>query len=354
MKNSCLNSTLELFSIKKKIYEFKPIDQGFVNDTYYVLDKGRPVFIFQRINHLIFENVAGLMNNIGSALHYLKDTDYSAISLAKTYTGEIYCKNKQQEYWRLMSYIDDSTAYNTTTESKIAYEAGKILGKFHQLLQKAPMANFVDTIPYFHNLKLRENQFKEAMDSAISEKMDTAKEAVIFAKETILKLQELTQAKLPIRICHNDPKLNNILFSNKSNKALCLIDLDTIMKGYFYNDFGDAVRTIVNAAEEDEQNHSKITFNETLFEAFIEGLKINVSFLTKEELQSLPLGAVFMPFIHGLRALTDFLNKDVYYKISYKNQNLDRCLSLFNFTKKALNKVSYMEEVISCRLKLQG
>ena len=349
--NNTLNTILEHFSIEKKTYSFQPINQGFINDTFLVLNDEAPVFILQRINHLVFKDVDGLMNNIGNALSYLKDSDYSFIALAKTEDGNIYCTHNNEQYWRLMSYIDQSTAYNTSTDPKIAAEAGRILGKFHQLLQKAPIADFADTIPQFHDLNLREDQFKLAMNQAASEKMETAKNAIVFAKETLVRLQELTQAELPLRICHNDPKLNNILFSKETKKALCLIDLDTIMKGYFYNDFGDAVRTIANTAEEDEQDHSKIIFDETLFEAFITGLKTNTSFLTKEELKSLPLGAAFMPFIHGLRALTDYLNNNVYYRVSYENQNLDRCLSLFNFTKKVLDKVSYMEAVIKREFK---
>ena len=118
------------------------------------------------------------------------------------------------------------------------------------------------------------------------------------------------------------------------------------MKGYFYFDFGDAIRTVANTAAEDEQDHDKITFERPLFEAFIKGLESNGPFLSKEEIDLLPWGAVFMPFIHGLRALTDYLNDNIYYKVSYENQNLDRCLSLFNFTNKALQEIEYMTQVV--------
>ena len=122
------------------------------------------------------------------------------------------------------------------------------------------------------------------------------------------------------------------------------------MKGYFYFDFGDAIRTIANQAAEDEQDHTKITFEKPLFEAFIDGLESSGAFLYQEELDTLAWGAVFMPFIHGLRALTDYLNDNIYYKVSYENQNLDRCLSLFYFTNMALQEVAYMDETIKERL----
>ena len=152
--------------------------------------------------------------------------------------------------------------------------------------------------------------------------------------------------KLPVRLCHNDTKLNNILFSKTNNKALCLIDLDTLMKGYFFYDFGDAARTIANTAAEDEKDLNKITFNKELFSAFIDGLKNSTRFLSASELKTLPLGVVFMPFIHGLRALTDYLNGNIYYQVAYENQNLDRCLSLFNFAEKAYAEIDFISKEI--------
>ena len=126
------------------------------------------------------------------------------------------------------------------------------------------------------------------------------------------------------------------------------------MKGYFHYDFGDAIRTIVNTANEDEKELSKITFNEGLFKAFIDGLSSNASFLTNEEIELLPISASLMPFMHGLRALTDYLNGNIYYKVAYENQNLDRCISLFHFTKLALQHEAYMGSVINTKLKKQN
>jgi hypothetical protein len=122
------------------------------------------------------------------------------------------------------------------------------------------------------------------------------------------------------------------------------------MKGYFYYDVGDAVRTIVNTAPEDEQDHSKITFQKKLFETFIEGIAMHGAFLSKEEIMALPSGVILMPFLHGIRALTDYLNNNIYYKVSYENQNLDRCLSLFDFTEKALENLDYMKKIVESSL----
>jgi Ser/Thr protein kinase RdoA (MazF antagonist) len=289
------------------------------------------------------------MNNINYALPYLTADNYAQITFLPTKSGEN-CLESNGGFWRIMTYIPDSTTYNTTTNTSTAFEAGRIVGGFHSLLKKGDVTLFKDTLPKFHHLDHRAHEFEEALATSKMQKREIAADAIKKAHLFLKELQHLNTEKLPVRICHNDTKLNNILFSKTTDKALCLIDLDTLMKGYFYYDFGDAIRTVVNVAPEDEQNHDLITFNSELFEAFVDGLASNDSFLTEEEKQSLPLGAVFMPFIHGLRALTDYLNNNTYYKVAYKNQNLDRCLSLFDFAEKALAKKEMMATYIQKRL----
>ena len=410
-----LNQIVRHFSVAEKDYGFNPLTDGFINDTFLVVDDGRPVYILQRVNHNVFKDIAGVMNNIKRALHYLDAPDYRKITLVATKKGKGYWKAEGQTsngnstdrhsaekplaYWRMLTYIDQSTAHNTTDEPEVAYEAGRIIGKFHQLLAHADAKDFVDTIPRFHDLKLREAQFKSALAAAEaigksegdnkkasgnnegnwsdektkdgkiiaktaeaddkgtkssenknSQRLAKAAGAISFAEDTLRLLNQIDFSGLPVRICHNDTKLNNILFSKGSGKALCLIDLDTLMKGHFIYDFGDAVRTIANTAPEDEQDHSKITFENRLFEAFVDGLSTNKAIFSSNEIDTMAWGAVLMPFLHGIRALTDYLNGDIYYKVTYENQNLDRCLSLFDFTEKALGIMEYMREVIQTKL----
>lgn len=346
-----LKTLLENFAIAQGDYCFEPIEQGYINDTYLVLKKKEPLYILQRINTEVFPNVTAVMDNISRALSYLRDSDYTKIVLVPTISGETYCKLDFKTYWRLMEYVPNSTAYNNAKNPSMAFEAGRILGKFHALLMPAQTGQFVDTIPKFHNLSFRWQQFQEALKNAVSKRRDKADSAISFAEKIMPTLMELSTHEMPLRICHNDTKLNNILFSKTTNKALCFIDLDTLMKGHFYYDFGDLVRTIANTAKEDEKEHHKISFDKQLFEVFLDGLASNGHFLTQDELKSLPLGTVLMPFIHGLRALTDYLNNDKYYTVSYADQNLDRSLSLFDFSKKALNELSYIEEIVAKKLK---
>ena len=348
-----LNALLGHFAIPKKQYGFRPLTDGYINDTFLVKEGHTPLYILQRVNHLVFPNVAGLMGNVQKALGQLQAPDYQNIILVATVDGQFYYRKEAPElgFWRLMTYIDGSTAYNTTRNPNIAKEAGRIIGKFHLLLQPTNRSDYVDTIPRFHDLSLRKNQFNTAFAQASHDKLEIAKNAIQFANETLVKLESMQLEGLPIRICHNDTKLNNILFSKETDKALCLIDLDTLMRGHFHFDFGDAVRTIVNTAPEDEQDHQKITFERDLFNAFVEGLAANGPFLTETEIKALPLGAVLMPFLHGIRALTDYLNNNIYYKVAYENQNLDRCLSLFDFTKKALAQENFMEQLLTQKLR---
>ncbi|MEA1784798.1 aminoglycoside phosphotransferase family protein [Arenibacter sp. GZD96] len=348
MNEAPLNRILAHFTLPQKKYRFKGLHQGFINDTYLVVEDTKPKYILQRINHLVFKDVPGLMGNIDHALHRLNAPDYTRISLVKTTSGMPFCQDSG--YWRLMTYIEESTAYNTTTDVGVAFEAGRIIGKFHQLLEHTNVEDYVDTIPRFHDLEWRKTEFWEALEMAQPDKLHQANEGIIFAKKTLQILEKLHEANFPVRICHNDTKLNNILFSTATQKALCLIDLDTLMKGYFYYDFGDAIRTVVNPANEDEKDLFKIRFDPQLFTAFVEGLQANGAFLTQKEIDLLPLGAAFMPFIHGLRALTDYLNNNRYYKVAYENQNLDRALSLFNFTEKALREIDFMRTVLKEKL----
>ena len=348
MDTDVLKQIINSFKIDTYEVTFRPVNQGFLNDTFLVLRSENPHYILQRINHKVFNNVALLMLNVEMALDKLQSDDYNAITLLKTNEGRSFLKQKGN-YWRLMTFIDGSTTYNTTTDPKIAFEAGRIIGRFHVLLQDESVNDFGETIPNFNNLNFRLTEFFESLDQSPELKMKTAENEIHFVKENRHRFDAFYNAKLPLRVCHNDTKLNNILF-NKNDEALCLIDLDTIMKGYFHYDYGDAIRTIVNTGNEDEIDLSKVEFNTTLFEAFINGLSHNADFLSREEKDYLPIATALVPFIHGLRALTDYLNGNIYYKVNYANQNLNRSISIFHFTKLALSHQNYIKDTINSRL----
>lgn len=344
-----LKKILYQFQIPDADYEFEIISNGFINDTYLVSKNSEPTYILQKINTTVFTEVDSLMHNLDLVLPLLKNDTYSEVKLVKTNSGKSFTQTESNHVWRLMTFIKNSIVYNTTTNPKIAYEAGRIVGLFHQLLNEFNPKLLKDTLPKFHNVSYRYDQFKEALTNAKPENIKKAKKAIYFVQNNISTLLNINVEVLPNKVCHNDTKLNNILFS-KSDKALCLIDLDTIMQGTFLYDFGDAVRTIANTAAEDEKDLKVINFTNDLFDAFVDGLSGQGDFLSQKEKELLPLGVVLMPFLHGIRALTDYLENNKYYKVTYDNQNLDRSFSLFTFAQLALDNQDYMKNTILNKL----
>ena len=341
---------LKEFQIPEKEYSFEVISNGFINDTYLVKENKEPTYIFQRININVFANYKALIRNLDLVLPLLKSETYSEVVLCKTKDRKSFFQSGKSEIWRLMTFIKDSVVYNTTKNPGIAFEAGRIIAQFHKLTEGFDTNELQDTLPGFHDISLRYDQFKNALKNADTDKIETSKNAITFVKDNISFLLNIDYSKLPLRVCHNDTKLNNILFS-KEDKALCLIDLDTIMKGVFIYDFGDAIRTIANAAPEDEKELDKINFNLDLFEAFVKGLATEKDLFVEEEKKMMPRGVVLMPFLHGIRALTDYLENNRYYKVAYETQNLDRCFSLFQFAQLALDNQNTMSNIIQDKLK---
>jgi Ser/Thr protein kinase RdoA (MazF antagonist) len=335
---------LRQFNITIQNVSFQPIHQGLINDTFLVFDNDIPLYILQQVNTNVFKDYQGLHHNLELALQKLHRDDYHAITLVKTRDNQPFTIHNDN-VWRLQSYVANSVAHNFATNTKMAYEAGRILGCFHSLLKKEKLEDYNTPIPNFNHLPFRIEEFKTALNSAEASRIDYAKIEIDFAQKLIPKLVSFYNADLPLRLCHNDTKLNNFLF-NTEDKALCLIDLDTIMPGYFHYDFGDAVRTIVSESIEGELELSKIKFNLNYFEAFIKGIKASHLQLSISEIKQLPLAVSFMPFMHGLRALTDYLNGNVYYKVDYDAQNLERCRSLFYVAKLGITNTNKIKTII--------
>ncbi len=338
MDSTLAEKALEHFVINRKRYQITPIVQGYINHTFKIADNGSTLFLLQHLNKNVFPDIEALMRNLEIILPSLNSKDYASIDLMPTKARTPLYKDPDGEYWRLMTYVPESISYNTTNDLKVANESGRILGIFHKLLQDVPKTALEETIPGFHDLEMRVTEFQKAKRNASKNKLEKANDWILFAETTLHKMMVGLPKDLPLRICHNDTKLNNFLFSKKSGKALCLIDLDTVMPGYFHFDFGDAIRTIVNPREEDERDLTKISFNLKMADAFLQGLKESDLELTPAEKKALPYGAVLMPFMHGLRALTDYLNNDIYYQVRYPDQNLHRSMSLFTVAQKALDQ----------------
>lgn len=345
MEDGELIAVLKNFPVPLDYTKIAPQQQGYINRTFTLYYKS-PRYILQHLNTRVFSEVGALMDNLARALPYLKDPRYTGPELIETKEGYSYLQQEEGSCWRLMTYVPDSVSYPYCPNTKTAWEAGKILGVFHQLMDRANPVEFQESLPGFHELEGRVKQFKTVLEKAKPERKNQAKEAIAFASSTSATLLSGRDLALPLRVCHNDTKMSNFLFSKTDGRGLCLIDLDTLMPGYFHYDFGDALRTIANAAPEEEADPDKIVFNRDYCEAFIKGLSSTGSFLSRTEIAKLPYGAQLMPFLHGIRALTDYLLGDVYYRVRYPQQNLDRALGLFRFAALAKEETSFMTDVI--------
>jgi len=339
-----LNIILSKFDVNASKYRYEKINTGYINDSYCITETGERKYVLQKINTNVFKKIDAIKNNINLSISKLKDINYHKIKFINPISQELFY-NSGKEYWRLMEYVRGSYTKDNAENTNDAFESGRIISLFHVLLKDVDPEKCIDTLDDFHNLPYRIKEFEESLKNTNDNLKEECKEEINFSIEMFDRLIVFYNSNLPDRICHNDAKLNNILFSS-SSKGLCMIDLDTIMKGYFHYDFGDAVRTIVNPASEEEKDLSKILFNKSLFKTFIDGLKSNGEFLSSKELELLPLSTALMPFIHGLRALTDYLNGNIYYKVSYPKQNLIRSRSLFTFSELALKHQDFMKETI--------
>tara|TARA_R110002049_G_scaffold51189_3_gene144969 strand:- start:8239 stop:9330 length:1092 start_codon:yes stop_codon:yes gene_type:complete len=321
---------------------YKELASGHINDTYLIKTFKKPYFVLQRINHGVFKNVPGLIENKVAVSQHIqgklensskKKWERSVLAFAKTSDGASYYKDKQGNYWNLMYFIDKSVTHEIVKSEQIAYEGGKLLGKFLTLTSDFDINKLTEVIPKFHDMTFRYSQFEEALKIASKQRLLCAKKYINIVrelKEEMHILQKLKESgELKLRVTHNDTKISNVLF-NKKNKGICVIDTDTVMPGIIHYDFGDAIRTICNTAAEDETNLDLVNFNTAYYKAYTRGfLKHMKSSITALELKHLPLAAKTMIFIMALRFLTDYLNGDVYYKTKYPEHNLDRAKNQF-------------------------
>lgn len=335
---------------------FKELASGHINDTYLIITKEKPCFVLQRINHGVFRDVPGLIENKVNISFHIREKlkhlpkeklDRSVLTFVKTKKGKSFYKDEEGNYWNLMYFIDDSLTYETVMDEEVAYEGGKLFGEFLNLTSDFDAKKLTEAIPKFHDMSFRYSQFQSALRSVSKERLFRAKaciDRVVELKEEMHILQNLKESgAIKLRVTHNDTKISNALFT-KDNKGLCVIDTDTVMPGIVHYDFGDAIRTICNTAAEDETNLDLVEFNTAYYKAYTKGfLEKMESALTPMELKYLPLGAKTMIFIMALRFLTDYMNHDVYYKTKYPEHNLDRAKNQFKLIESLVQRYAEVQ-----------
>lgn len=338
-ENNQFSHILSQFAVPEEITLCKPFGSGHIHDTYLVRAKGNGshAFILQRINHQIFHDVPAMMENIERVTRHLRsklegiagsDPEKETLTIVPAKNGNPYFRDGEDNYWRVFLCIEPSQTYDLADDRAKVQEAGRAYGKFLNLLSDLPGKPLHETIPHFQDLGMRLDTFHDAL---IHGNKDRIKEAPGEVKVILDRTEEMSilgqlakEGKIPTRITHNDTKINNILFSPEG-KALCVIDLDTVMPGIVHYDFGDAMRTFTNTAAEDEKDLSKVSMNIEYFKSFAAGyLQSTSAVLTPAEKKYLAFSAKYFAYLHVLRFLTDYILGDVYYKIDYPEHNLVR------------------------------
>ena len=301
---------------------------GHINDTYRVITTTNQ-YIIQRINHYVFKQPEQLMANYRLVTEYLKtivsDPLRETLTIIPTKDNKDLYISEDGNYYRAILFIDHCLCLETMTGPEDFYQTGIAFGTFQTQLSNFDASKLYESIPNFHNTPKRLETFKQALQNASEERKISAKTEIDFILSHEQDAHALYNMNLPLRVTHNDTKLNNILFDEQTKKALCIIDLDTIMPGFVANDFGDSIRSGATYSKEDEPNVDLVTLDLPLYEAFFKGFVEGAkSILTPEEIQSLPVGAKTITLEQAIRFLTDYLENDVYYKIDYPEHNLVR------------------------------
>ncbi|MGV3762854.1 phosphotransferase enzyme family protein [Parapedobacter sp.] len=336
-----LASLANEFDIEGRVVDVSAFGSGHINDTFRVVtDKaGAKQYLLQRVNHHVFKNVAAVMDNIQQVTGHLKKRyadefkgsnhlDRRVLTLIPTTGDEPYFRDRQRNFWRMFILLDGTRSYDIVETPQQAQEGGRAFGQFQRMLVDLDVELIHEVLPDFHHIGNRLAQLSRAVAADTAGRVGQVQEELAFidrrAKRMHAILDLAAQGRLPIRITHNDTKFNNVLL-DADDCAQCVIDLDTVMPGYVAYDFGDAIRTIINRAAEDEADLDKVRLNIPLFEAYTEGYFEEAHhFLTADETASLMEGVLLFPYMQAVRFLTDFLEGDHYYKVHHADHNLQR------------------------------
>ena len=339
--NTQLLHILNQFQIDEDVVAAEPFGNGHINDTLKVTNsKGEIKYILQRINHHIFTNVDMLQNNIYTVTTHIReklvqkgetDIDRKVLTFLPAKDNKYYYFDGES-YWRVCLFIPRSKSYEEVTP-ELSYEAGKAFGDFQTMLSDLPEGALGETIPNFHNMEFRLQQFNDAVKADAAGRLDEVKELVdeIEKRAKAMCIQEdlYREGKLKKRTNHCDTKVNNIMF-DEDGKVLCVIDLDTVMPGFVLSDIGDFIRTGANTGAEDDENLDNVEVNLPIFKAYTRGyMETAKAFLSPEEIKLLPYGGRLLTYMQTVRFLTDYINGDTYYKIHSPKHNLQRTKAQF-------------------------
>lgn len=357
-----IQEAMGAFAFEGTIVSHERYGSGHINDTFLLITDVQGTehrYILQRMNHEIFKDPISLVKNIAGVTGFLRkkiianggDPYRETLNLVKTKDGSDFFCDSDGNYWRVYFFIGDATCYNAVEKPEDFYQSGEAFGHFQQLLADYPAKELTETIPNFHNTPVRFATFQQAVKDDVCGRAAMVQDEIAFvmnrAEDMGVAQSMLEDGSLPLRVTHNDTKLNNIMIDNATGEAICIIDLDTIMPGLSIFDFGDSIRFGANTAEEDETDLSKVSLSLPLFDTYTKGfLKGCAGSLTDAEVSMLPMGAKLMTLECGVRFLTDFLQGDTYFKIHRENHNLDRTRTQFGLVADMEKKWAEMEAIV--------
>lgn len=342
------------FAVNGRVAYCERYGNGHINETYLVETDGGVRYILQKINDTVFQNVPALMENVSAVTRYLRartDDPRRAMHLVQTTEGADYLRDEAGGWWRMYDFIENSICLQAAETDEDFYQSAVAFGEFQRELSEFPAHTLHETIAKFHDTRNRYVQFREALNDdplGRAASVQTEIEFALAREKNAGELMRLLEAgELPLRVTHNDTKLNNVLLDRETRKPLCVIDLDTVMPGLAAFDFGDSIRFGASTAAEDETDLGKVEMSLELFETYARGfLEACGSALSPLEKATLPLGAKLMTLECGVRFLTDYLSGDTYFRIHRPNHNIDRCRTQFKLVSDMEKKQNEMRAAI--------
>lgn len=353
MTDAKLKAIVSNFSVKEDIIELTAHGNGHINDTY-VVNCNNKRYILQKMNRNVFTRPWEAMSNIENVIDFLHNkgvAENTVMTLIKANDGKMFYEDSDGEYWRVYDFIENAVCLEKPDSKEDFYECAYAFGSFQRLLSDFPAEKLYETIKDFHNTPKRYNDFLKAVDEDVCGRANGVLDEIQFVKARTdfygVLLDANRDGVLPLRVTHNDTKINNVMLSKTTRKALCVIDLDTIMPGFSVTDFGDAIRFGANTASEDEPDLSKVKLDLDLFDAYAKGFIDGCGgALTESEIMLLPEGAKMMAVECGIRFLTDYLQGDTYFKTKYAEHNLVRCRTQFKLVLEMERHWQEMKDIV--------
>ncbi len=348
-----ISGACHAFPIEGTITRCDLFGHGHINKTYHITTSVGKEYILQNINQYVFPEPVKVMENVSSVTNFLREKDSEpthAIHYLPTREGAYYYLDSEGLYWRMYDYISGFCLDAPESEDDF-YQSALAFGRFQTLLADYPAHTLHQTIPNFHNTVDRYRLLRESMEADPMGRLANVGKEIAFImdqEELACSLQRLLeQGALPLRVTHNDTKLNNVLLDKATRKALCVLDLDTVMPGLSLHDFGDSIRFGAATGAEDEQDLSKMSLDLHLFEVYTRGFLESATALTEKELELLPLGAFVITLELGTRFLKDYLDGDRYFGIAYPEHNLVRARAQLKLARDMLDKLDDMKQIVA-------